>query len=90
MMRKKVRIKGLVQGVGFRNFTRKKATELGVTGFVKNLINGSVCIEAQGEKATLSIFISELKIGPRYSEVLEIKETIMLEIKNEFGFRVSF
>ncbi|MCK5744050.1 MAG: acylphosphatase [Caldisericia bacterium] len=90
MMRKKVRISGFVQGVGFRNFTQKKAIELGVTGFVKNLIDGSVYVEAQGEKAIISIFISELKIGPRYGEVLEIKETTIPIIENEYGFRVSF
>jgi len=89
-MRKKVRIKGLVQGVGFRNFTRKKAVELGATGFVKNLIDGSVYVEVQGEKSILSIFISELKIGPRYGEVLEIKETTIPIIENEYSFRVSF
>lgn len=44
---------GKVQGVGFRFFTRKKANALGLTGYVRNLIDGSVEVVACGNKAEL-------------------------------------
>ena len=43
-------VSGLVQGVFFRDSTRQKAQELGITGWVRNLIDGRVEIVAEGEK----------------------------------------
>jgi acylphosphatase len=42
MISKKVRIKGKVQGVYFRDYTRRQAVSLGLTGWVRNLPDGSV------------------------------------------------
>lgn len=66
---------GLVQGVGFRYFTFKKARELGVTGYVKNLPDGTVEIEAEGERALLEELISEVKVGPRSAVVNDTSVT---------------
>ena len=62
--RAKIRVKGKVQGVWFRAFTREKATELGVTGWVQNETGGAVYLEANGEKSKLDLFIDKLKQGP--------------------------
>jgi len=64
---------GLVQGVGFRYFTFKKARELGVNGYVKNLPDGTVEIEAEGDQATLEALIDAVKIGPRSAVVNDIR-----------------
>lgn len=54
-------VRGQVQGVGFRSMTRYYATELGVTGTVKNLVNGNVEIYAQGSKKRLEELMKKLK-----------------------------
>lgn len=54
-------VKGNVQGVGFRATTKLYADQLKLTGFVRNLPEGSVEICAQGEKHQLEKLLSELK-----------------------------
>ena len=49
-----IQVYGLVQGVFFRYTTRKIARNLGLTGIVKNLPNGSVYIEAEGPEDKLT------------------------------------
>ena len=70
----KITVKGRVQGVWFRAKTMEKALELGVNGFVKNLINGNVYIEAEGTDLQLQNFISWCKIGPSLANVNEVSE----------------
>ncbi|GAB4377523.1 MAG: acylphosphatase [Salibacteraceae bacterium] len=48
-----IRVYGKVQGVWFRKYTMQKAKELGVSGFVKNQPDGSVCIHAEGDEQVL-------------------------------------
>ncbi len=62
---------GKVQGVGFRYFTQKKASNLNIKGWVQNKTNGSVQIYAQGEK--IKEFILELKKGPTMSRVSNVE-----------------
>ena len=69
----KIRVKGKVQGVWFRAFTREKATELGVTGWVQNETDGAVYLEANGEKSKLDLFIDKLKQGPERSVVDDVE-----------------
>lgn len=66
MARKQVHILigGRVQSVGFRYFTRLKAKEFNIYGWVKNRIDGKVEVEASGEEEDLNLFIYWLKIGP--------------------------
>ncbi len=63
-VRSHIVIQGLVQGVGFRYFVYHHAVRLRVTGWVRNLFNGDVEIECEGERSELEIFVGELKIGP--------------------------
>jgi len=69
----KITVSGLVQGVGYRYFTHRKATNLGLKGYVKNLFNGNVEAEVEGERATIEILIKEMKIGPQLSHVKDLK-----------------
>lgn len=62
-----------MQGVGFRYSTLLKANELGITGFVKNRLDGSVYIEADGEPETLDKFILWCNQGPSGAMVDEVK-----------------
>ncbi|MDY6787968.1 MAG: acylphosphatase [candidate division WOR-3 bacterium] len=67
-----ITLKGYVQGVGFRYFTVKTARRLGVTGYVKNMPNGNVYIEAEGEEYQLEDFVNNVKIGPASADVRDI------------------
>ena len=69
----KIIVIGLVQGVNFRYFTYNKAIALGLKGYVKNLYNGNVETEVEGDRGSIDIFIKELKIGPRLSDVRDLK-----------------
>ena len=62
-------LSGKVQGVFFRDFARKEAEKLGVTGFVKNLQDGTVQVVAEGEEDKLNLFIRECKRGSLLSFV---------------------
>lgn len=64
--------KGRVQGVGFRWFVQQKATEFGVNGYVKNLYSGGVQIEAEGERGRVEELIKAVKVGPRFSKVVDV------------------
>ena len=66
-------VKGMVQGVGFRYYTIRKAVELNLTGWVKNLYNGNVEVEAEGERSLIEEFIKDLRTGPPMSSVRDLK-----------------
>ncbi len=73
MKQRNVRVTGVVQGVGFRNFVHQHAMRLGVVGFVKNRDDGSVVAEAQGSAAQLEQFVEICRQGPRMSRVDEVQ-----------------
>ncbi len=61
---------GYVQGVFFRAFVSRRATELGLTGYVRNLPNSeAVEVNAEGERKQLEELISHLKVGPPTAKV---------------------
>jgi len=62
-------VQGHVQGVFFRAHTQKKASGLGLTGFVRNLANGSVEVVAEGPKEKLDILENWLAEGPPNARV---------------------
>ncbi|MBC7120407.1 MAG: acylphosphatase [Candidatus Methanosuratus sp.] len=69
MVRVKIKVTGMVQGVGYRYYTYRIARGLALKGYVKNQEDGSVEVLAEGEKHKLMDLISELRIGPPNSRV---------------------
>ncbi len=67
-------IRGIVQGVGFRYFAQRRAEQLGVCGYVKNLPDGRVEVYAIGPPAKLEELRQLLEIGPRSARVTEVEE----------------
>ncbi|MCH8300079.1 MAG: acylphosphatase [Candidatus Marinimicrobia bacterium] len=65
-------VSGVVQMVGYRWFAVNSAKELHLTGWVKNLENGTVELRAFGQKGTLDAFIKQLSIGPMLSKVTNV------------------
>lgn len=65
--------KGKVQGVWYRKFVRDHALELNLKGFVKNLPNGDVYLEVEGEPHKIDQLKELLKEGPPLAKVFEVK-----------------
>lgn len=65
-------VRGRVQGVGYRNYLEYKANQLGVKGWVRNRLDGSVEAVVQGTLATVAEIIECAKRGPRAAEVASV------------------
>mgnify|MGYP001480641795 CR=1 FL=1 len=65
-------IYGKVQGVGFRDWTAKKAFRYDLKGWVKNCINKEVELEVSGIESNLNLFLKELFMGPTLAEVFKV------------------
>ena len=74
-MQKRVELKihGKVQGVFFRDSTRNKARELNLSGYVKNKLDGTVEIVAEGQKEMLQRLVGWCKEHPGYSKVEKVE-----------------
>ena len=87
MVRKHIFFSGEVQGVGFRYRSRHLARSLGLTGWVRNLSDGRVEMEAQGELSAIRKMLVMLKTQPYIRihgmEVLDIRTA-----ENERAFSV--
>jgi len=78
---------GKVQGVGFRFYTKKKADELNLTGWVKNMRDGSVYIEVEGENQDVDTFIDWCRQGPEWAQVIK-SQIQTLPIQGFTGFSI--
>ena len=89
ILRKHFLAEGIVQGVGFRHHTAVTASRLGLTGWVRNLPDGSVEIQAQGSAKPLEMFEEWIRSGPHPATVrrLTILESPPLEGEPGFGIR---
>jgi acylphosphatase len=73
-MAKTFRVRGRVQGVGFRWFVEREAATLGVAGWVRNRADGSVEVLAQGTREQLFALGAKLHEGPRAARVDDVEE----------------
>ncbi|KAG8165237.1 hypothetical protein KVR01_005512 [Diaporthe batatas] len=71
---------GMVQGVGFRYFTRKQATAHGITGWVEG--------EAQGNEDVLQTFLKDVDSGPAGAKVVKLEKEDRDVVEGETGFEV--
>ncbi len=83
-----IHIFGDVQGVGFRSFVKRKADSNFLTGFARNLSDGSVEIVAEGTEKNLENFLNAISKGPLFGSVTTV-ETKRVEASGLFiGFEV--
>ncbi len=77
MKRYSMSVAGKVQGVFYRDFARREAEKFGLTGYVKNLSNGTVEIVAEGNETDLKKLLLACKKGPlmAYVKNVDLKET---------------
>ena len=71
-VRAHVFVKGLVQGVFFRQETRRKAESHGVRGWVRNLDDGRVEAVFEGEEADVKALVDFCRQGPKGAQVTDI------------------
>lgn len=81
-----IRIRGKVQGVGFRETTKYVADQSGIKGFVRNEADGSVYIEAEGEQWELDAFLEWCNDGPDRAKVeaCEVTEGTIVKAFKDF------
>jgi acylphosphatase len=66
---RRVVVEGAVQGVGYREFTRRAALRLNVSGWVRNRSDGAVEALLCGSPASVETLIAEMRQGPRFAVV---------------------
>ena len=81
-------VSGDVQGVGFRYRANYAARGLGLTGYVRNLYNGKVELEVQGERELISRFLVEVEAGS-FIHIEDIDWKDIPVIADERNFRVT-
>ncbi|HUV35773.1 MAG TPA: acylphosphatase [Patescibacteria group bacterium] len=90
MVRVRIVVRGVVQGVGFRYFTLHLARGLGLGGYVKNRVDGAVEVEAEGEEGTVRAFLDDLSSGPRAAHVTGLEVENLQPGGGYNGFEVRF
>jgi acylphosphatase len=84
-------VRGRVQGVGFRYFVLTTAKELHLTGWVRNLPDGAVQVEACGSEDDLDMLEQRLWKGPHFSRVEDVRCSRSQDDheKNYSGFKIE-
>ena len=82
-------VRGRVQGVGFRWFVEREAHILGISGWVRNSLDGSVEVLAQGTRDQLLGLRSRLRQGPRAARVDDVEESEARPVAGLSSFRIE-
>jgi acylphosphatase len=89
MIAKRYIVRGRVQGVGFRWFVDHEARVLGLAGWVRNNIDGTVEALAMGSEDQHRVFSSKLRQGPRAARVDEVNEIPAEPVDGLTTFRIE-
>ncbi len=89
MHRVHVVVHGRVQGVGFRFFVSRHARERGLAGTVANRADGTLEIEAEGERPMLEELVDEVRRGPAGARVARVEERWEEGPARHRGFAIS-
>ena len=79
---------GSVQGVGFRYFTQEAAVREGVYGWVRNVPDGNVEIEAEGEAEAMERFEHRIRQGPGGARIDRVDASESLPSHHNTGFEI--
>ncbi|OGW66826.1 MAG: hypothetical protein A3H49_01190 [Nitrospirae bacterium RIFCSPLOWO2_02_FULL_62_14] len=72
-VRARIWVSGFVQGVAYRAFTQRAASRNGLRGGVRNLDDGRVAVEVEGERQTIESLIAALRSGPPMARVQDVQ-----------------
>ena len=81
-------VAGRVQGVGFRWFVRRTADQLSVAGWVRNLPDGRVDVEAVGAPDAIASFLDRVRQGPAGARVDRVDVTEGSSVPEHSGFAI--
>lgn len=84
-----VRITGRVQGVGYRDWTRRQASQLGLTGWVRNQADGSVAALIVGPEEVVAAMVERFWKGPQFASVSSVTTEIAEISEMPADFRVT-
>jgi acylphosphatase len=84
-----VRITGRVQGVGFRDWTYKEASGLGLVGWVRNEGDGSVGALLVGPEKAVAAMLERLWTGPRFAAVSDVASQTAAITNVPADFRIT-
>lgn len=86
-IRRAATVRGVVQGVSFRWFTRQEAERLGLVGWVRNERDGSVRLEVQGPERDVEELLAWIRHGPTHARVVdvEVSERAPTEVDIDFA-----
>ncbi len=73
VVRAHILVSGLVQGVAYRAFTQRMASQQGLRGGVRNLDDGRVAVEVEGAREAVERLIASLKTGPPMARVQDVQ-----------------
>jgi acylphosphatase len=90
MRRVRAIVNGRVQGVSYRASTAHEARRLGLTGWVKNLDDGAVELEAQGSADAVEQLLAWCKDGPPAAEVTAVRVDELTVALGEREFRITY
>ncbi len=83
--------RGRVQGVGYRDFVERRASSLGLTGYVRNLSDGrTVEVVAEGPRDQLDRLVEHLRRGPGGAYVHEVEQRWGEATGHFDGFRTTY
>jgi acylphosphatase len=80
-------VRGRVQNVGYRYFVMREANALGVTGFARNLPDGTVEVVAEAEDEVLALFEGRLRQGPSFASVNALDRSA-IAARGDQGFHI--
>ena len=80
-------VHGRVQGVGYRYFVQREANARRVTGFVRNLPDGSVEVVAEADEPAIAALEAELRRGPSFARVASVDRTAITP-RGDDGFHI--
>ena len=84
-------VSGRVQGIGFRWFVENTAKVAGLTGWVKNLSNGNVEIEAEGDRSSMESFLENIRTGHSGAAIKDMTVQWRDITEKEYGsFEISY
>lgn len=89
MIRRQFTVYGKVQGVWFRAGTREQALALGLSGCARNLADGSVLVQAQGNADALDRLEQWLRLGPALAKVSAVDIAELDPCISEAGFEIG-
>jgi acylphosphatase len=83
-------VEGDVQGVGYRDYARRRASVLGLAGWVMNLRDGRVRLRAEGPRGTIEDLVRALEKGPPLARVERVAVRWLPATGRHAGFDIRF